>query len=35
VQAIVNRDPDAAEQAARRHILAAGAVRVGMRFGKG
>ena len=35
VEAIVNRDPDAAEQAARRHILAAGAVRVGMRFGKG
>lgn len=35
VEAIVDRDPAAAEQAARRHILAAGAVRLGMRFGKG
>ena len=35
VHAIVERDPDAAEKAARRHILAAGAVRLGMRFGKG
>jgi DNA-binding GntR family transcriptional regulator len=35
VEAIANRDPEAAERSARRHILAAGAVRLGMRFGKG
>jgi DNA-binding GntR family transcriptional regulator len=35
VEAIARRDPEAAERSARRHILAAGAVRLGMRFGKG
>jgi DNA-binding GntR family transcriptional regulator len=35
VEAIASRDPETAEKAARRHILAAGAVRLGMRFAKG
>jgi DNA-binding GntR family transcriptional regulator len=35
IDAIANRDPDAAEASARRHILAAGSVRLAMRFGKG
>jgi len=34
VDAIARRDPDAAERSARRHIQAAGAVRMRMRFGK-
>lgn len=34
VEAIARRDPDAAERLARDHIIAAGAVRLGMRFGK-
>jgi DNA-binding GntR family transcriptional regulator len=34
VDAIARRDPVAAEECARRHIVAAGAVRLGMRFGK-
>jgi DNA-binding GntR family transcriptional regulator len=35
VEAIARRDPDGAEQASRRHIRAAGAVRVALRLEKG
>jgi DNA-binding GntR family transcriptional regulator len=34
IEAIAERDPEAAEKAARRHIRAAGGVRLAMRLGK-